>query len=178
MRLPGREDLENVTPLILAAYGRQQKMVRLLLDAGANVNGVCGGVSALFRAVERGSKNVAKMLIEAGVNVHQRALGGAFRNDGRTVLISAVRRGDPSIMKLLLKHRIDANAIDTDGYTAFHVAAQIGDRMMIEMLVQAGANTRIQNIHGPTAREVVIKQGYQRTASLIGLYEERNHAMA
>jgi ankyrin repeat protein len=52
----------------------------------------------------------------------------------------AARRGDRDAVKALLQKGTDVNVPMTDGMTALHYAAAIGDTQMAEMLLYAGAN--------------------------------------
>ncbi|MDP6981107.1 MAG: ankyrin repeat domain-containing protein [Myxococcota bacterium] len=83
-------------PVIFAAALRDVELMKLLLDAGADVNAVnpTNGLTALHRAVGSGSEMV-KLLLDAG------ARGGVVDKEGHTPLDLANELGDESIIALL-----------------------------------------------------------------------------
>lgn len=52
----------------------------------------------------------------------------------------AAMRGDREAVKALLQKGTDVNIALSDGMTALHYAAAVGDAQMAEMLLYAGAN--------------------------------------
>jgi ankyrin repeat protein len=67
---------------------------------------------------------------------------------GALPLVDAVRRGDPSAVRTLLRGRPDVNAAEADGTTALHVAVQADNLEMTRMLLRAGANANAANRYG------------------------------
>jgi ankyrin repeat protein len=58
----------GASPLIQAAYGGNAKVVRILIQHGANMT--AGGYSALIEAIKAGKKDVVAVLLVNGVNVN------------------------------------------------------------------------------------------------------------
>src|SRR5215467_11338550 len=54
----------------------------------------------------------------------------------------AAMRGDREAVKVLLQKGADVNVPLSDGLTALHYAASLGDAQMAEMLIYAGANPK------------------------------------
>ena len=67
-----------------------------------------------------------------------------------TPLIDAVKAADKTSVRTLLNQRVDVNAIQADGTTALHWAADRDDPELVELLVRAGANVRAANRYGVT----------------------------
>jgi ankyrin repeat protein len=74
-------------------------------------------------------------------------------------LIEAVKSGDPTHIRALLKQRVDVNAPEIDGTTALHWAARSDDRETVQLLLEAGANVRTSNRYGVTPLSVAASNG-------------------
>lgn len=126
--------------------------VRLLLENSAEVNDRCLAFDTgefpmqlalstnMLRSPER--VQMVEMLLQARADVAQR------RNDpeGHTPLHDGVRRGDPGVVLLLLKHRADPNATNAFGEAALELAMRgsfytdVNESFtMVETLIQWGA---------------------------------------
>ena len=79
-------DLIDQTPLIIAAFNGCTDIVKMLLDAGANIEHKNDqGENALISAAQEGNINVVKILLDAGADVNQ------SNTDGETALDLAIR---------------------------------------------------------------------------------------
>ena len=92
-------------PLHYAAKYGHISVVRLLLEAGRDVNAPAGdfGRTALQAATEGDHKDVVKLLISHGADVNAAAAAGF----GRTALQAASKGGYEDIVKLLISHGAD-----------------------------------------------------------------------
>jgi len=105
--------------LMMAALRGNAKMVRLLLEHGADVSArEFDGATALHRAVFSQSPEVVRLLLEAGIDVNAR------NADGRTALHVALALsgiGTPEdrrdVIVLLLEHGADVSIRDKAGRT-------------------------------------------------------------
>ncbi|XP_006723289.2 NF-kappa-B inhibitor beta isoform X1 [Homo sapiens] len=94
------ENYEGHTPLHVAVIHKDVEMVRLLRDAGADLDKpepTCGR-SPLHLAVEAQAADVLELLLRAGANPAARMYGG------RTPLGSAMLRPNPILARLLRAH--------------------------------------------------------------------------
>ncbi len=81
----GLVDVEGVTPLIAAAEGGHIQVVRMLVDAGAEVNRAdAGGFTPLMGAARTGHAGLVKFLLERGANPE------AVDTDGKNARTHAV----------------------------------------------------------------------------------------
>ena len=97
------EHVDNgITALMLMAILGQADAVRVLLDAGANVNAVASvdGSTALIFAVYGGTTEIVSTLIEAGADVNL-ADAGTGSGDGRTALSYAEEKNHAEIINVL-----------------------------------------------------------------------------
>lgn len=78
---------------------------------------------------------LARLLIAKGANVD------AARQDGRTVLMSAVMVGWREIVQVLLENRVDVHARDKEGSAAMDYAQPVRDPEIVEMLRQGGSKS-------------------------------------
>jgi len=79
------------------------KLLRFLVDNGANVNaaaGVIGGITALQGAAIAGNIPVAQYLLDKGANVNSRPA----MKEGRTCIEGAAEHGRLDMVQLLLNH--------------------------------------------------------------------------
>jgi ankyrin repeat protein len=77
-------------------------------------------------------------------------LGLAAATDREAPLVAAVKQGDATSVRTLLKQRIDVNAPDGEGTTALHWAAQRDDLTTVDLLIRAGASPKTANRYGIT----------------------------
>jgi ankyrin repeat protein len=132
------------TALHYAARNEDCKCLKMLLDAGANVNTTTEDGSALHWAAFSGRIDCVKMLIEAGINLDTQDYIW-----GRTALHDTIPYID--CVKVLLINGANVNIKDEDGNTALHIAAREHFIDTVMALVNAGADVNIQNCNGFTA---------------------------
>jgi ankyrin repeat protein len=167
-----RETAHGQTALMWAITGRHPQVVRLLLDAHADVKArtrswrqrmlLCcqlyggdeagaamverGGFTPLLFAAQSGDVESAKLLIAAGADVNEAA------PDGASALIVAAHAGKAEVGALLLAAGADPNAAGA-GYTALHVAATRGDLALVQALLAQRADHNARQTKGsPTKR--------------------------
>ncbi len=151
--------------LIKAIINGNAKAVKVLIDAGANVNAEIGGdvewlyakdkyKTVLMLAAERGNVDIVKALIDAGANVNS-----VFGGGGNTALTWAAIQDNADIVKVLINAGANVNATDVAERTALMRAAS-GRRGMIDQdttinavraLIAAGANVNATDLVGGTA---------------------------
>jgi len=152
-----------------AAMERNEDLVRILLEDGADVNAVqSDGATALHWASYYGDADLASLLMAAGAD-HSLANrngstamwlaanhgnvevinilldGGADANEslplGRRPLMLAARSGNVEAVKLLLDHGADPNASETErGTTPLMQAADQGHADVMAVLIEHGAD--------------------------------------
>ncbi len=112
----------------------RRKMVRLLVDRGAESwEGMLSSFN-LAATVDAGDFEITAILAELGADVN----GRLFQSE-ETVLIYAARKGRVEIVRVLLAHGADIHAQMPDGGTALSVARKHGQTQVAQLLEAADA---------------------------------------
>jgi len=93
--------------------------VQKLIEEGLNVNLARSGVTPLMVAASKGQEEIARVIIEAGVNINEK------NDDGWNALHKAAHdQPGTGIVELLLESGIDSEAKDRSGKTALMLAEE------------------------------------------------------
>ena len=135
-------DRRGATLLMHAAAFGNLETLRLLLDAGADLN-----VRNHFDATALlwGARDLekARLLIERGADVNARS------KQGRTpLMLACLRPGGSETVALLLAKGADVNVQDGRGDTALGLAASIGEVESMRLLLGKGADAATVNKKG------------------------------
>ena len=117
------------TAVILASDRDHNKIAKILIEAGANVNAQNDtGYTALLTATRRDNPELVKILIEAGANVNTQD------NGGETALIMAAYKCSGEMVKILLEAGANIKIQDKTGNTAMMTATSRGCDNVAKML--------------------------------------------
>jgi len=134
--------------LFVAAMHGHKGIVRMLLEAGANVKAARnGGITALITAAASGYKEIVSMLLENGSRVDE-------ENDkGATALGWASAQGHNAIVQLLMDRGANINhRTSENGNTPLLGACSKGQKATVGLLLDNGADRTVKNNFGETAR--------------------------
>jgi ankyrin repeat protein len=184
-------------PLLQAAKHGKETIVKLLLDAGADIEGSDNsGQTAVTYAAREGHTGVLHILIDRGANIDKRggyyeycplmeavmaqrrdafellleagASPAALCKDGASVLMYAAWSGAVSAIETLAKRGIDLDAQKKDdGYSALMWAAMGGKKYAVEKLLECGANPCLRNHENKSAANLARESGHDEIAVLI-----------
>ena len=124
----------NYTALQCALENNKPDVVRVLIDAGADIDAKNNyGCSPVHSACVSGTLDIVKMLVRAGAGVR------ATDNDGWTCLISAAFFGHIDIVRYLVGlPEVELNHRDTaKNYTALHYAVEENHTEVTQVLTDA-----------------------------------------
>ena len=128
--------VDGFFPLGLAAFFKHPDTVKVLLDAGADVNAQARNtmkVRPIHAAAAAAQIEVIRALIERGADVNAR------QQDGYTPLHEAAGSGKIDLARLLLDHGADINARADSGKTALAIAIEARQEAMVKLLRERGA---------------------------------------
>ncbi|HVI03608.1 MAG TPA: ankyrin repeat domain-containing protein [Enhygromyxa sp.] len=175
-------DISGETPLIRAAEGNQPEVIRVLAEAGADLQGKDGGGdTAIMTAVNWNTPAALRALIEVGADpdvpdnyenyplvkaveeghddlVEILLEGGASLDAGANTRDSAlqwcVHNNSERLRELLARQGADVNQVNSMGDTLLHLAVVHEQDDAAAALIEAGADLSRRNRWGWTARDV------------------------
>ena len=93
----------DITPLFMACKNGSAPMVELLINAGADVNGVkSNGTTPLMEAAASGSAEAVKVLLDHGANANAKETA-----HGQTALMFAAALNRDAVIRVLMSHNAD-----------------------------------------------------------------------
>lgn len=160
------------TPLCAASRYGQAAAVRLLIKARAELNtysiipGVGTKWTALHVAVQSGSDETVRLLIEAGANVH------ATTADGETALEwlfkTTLNKPEEEMVRLLLNAGAEVKILGKRKLSFLHIAARCGNEAVLHALIQAGIDVNIiADDNGGTALHTAVKYGTETATRVL-----------
>ncbi|MEG5045844.1 ankyrin repeat domain-containing protein [Microcoleus sp. B4-C1] len=150
-----RDDYRR-TPLHYATT--KEVAALLMLDVNARDK---SGNTPLHLAVDRGSQDIAELLIANGAGVNVR------NENGQTPLYRAIAIGHNEIAALLINNGTDVNNIDGSGTTPLHKAAHYGTVKILKLLIAKGAEINIQDNQRKTPLDIAVDLKLQDTVALL-----------
>lgn len=150
------------TALGLAAANGHVRLVRRLLQAGARARAAPGEVGALTEAIQAGSHDVVRLLLENDADPNRPG------RKGRTPLALAAIDGDERLTRLLLDKGAAVDGRDAGtGSTALMWAANTGRKRIVELLMERGADPTLAAKDGWTAASAARMAGHDDIARLL-----------
>ena len=118
---------------------------RLLLDAGADPNDGADAGLAILKACPE----VAACLLDAGADVNR------IGNEQGTALMFEVEMNNAKLIQLYVDRGANVNyQREMDGNSALHFAARNGLDKIVDLLLDGGADSTLENNSGQTALEI------------------------
>jgi hypothetical protein len=136
------------------------RVLQILLDAGADVNGEGLNGTALQAASLHGHERVVQILLDAGADIN--AQGGLYG----TALQEASLQGHERVVQILLDAGADVNAQGGIG-TALQAASGQGHQKVVQILLDAGADVNVWGGMDGTALQAASGQGHQKVVQIL-----------
>jgi ankyrin repeat protein len=150
------------TPLLRAAGIGHERIVKLLLEAGADVNKADNnGNTPLYAAVYFGHERIVKLLLDSGADINK------ANKFGNTPLMEAAAGGHKRIVKLLLDSGADINKAYNNGWTPLFTAAREDNIEIVKLLLDSGADKNKADINGNTPLMGAAYEGYDRIVKFL-----------
>ncbi len=155
-----------------AVFSKDTEYVKLLVDAGVNINIVPDDESStpLMWASGEGSFYIVKVLVEGGADVNLK------NKYGYTALIvgsSSIEGIDENmdVIRYLVKQGADIHALSNDNVTALMFASQSGNLAAVSFYISKGADMNAKNDEGFTALTLAEKTLADASEEELGYYE-------
>jgi len=155
---------DGLTALLLASVRGHSKSVRVLVDAGVDVNGktVRGGTALMWAAgSHEDSAETVEVLLELGANVNAKTV------DGRTALMDAAMRGNTGSVQNLLFAGANVNKQTVRRVTPLLEAVQQGHVETVKLLLIYGAEVNIRDREGNTPLTAAKTAGFNSIVQLL-----------
>jgi ankyrin repeat protein len=150
-------ETEKVVPLDMAVVKRNKKIANLLLQSGANVEGVPGEEKdwPLAIAMEHGYYEIAQLLIDHGANIYRKGI------NNYNIIDYALSNGRVDSLKFLFSNRMDLNLTVREPLkeTPLHIAASNCRIEVAQFLIDHGANLNSIDHDGSSPLHYVILSG-------------------
>ncbi|NGX58189.1 MAG: Phosphocholine transferase AnkX [Chlamydiae bacterium] len=153
-------DYSNKTPLFFAVQSGQVEAVSFLLEhhADPNLRKNEKQCTPLYVAAQTGHFEIVKLLLEHGAEFDAEVRG---LSNLKTPLSIALYIRHYQIVELLIEHGADVNHICQSGKTELCTATGRGDKKMVEILLNAGADVDGRKDHeSVTPLHIVAKSGH------------------
>ncbi len=150
-------------PIFHAGLWRHEDVVRLLIEAGADLAAHDGYVLHYAGEVPN-NKGIVSLLIQYGaLDPHVRPADDLSRQFLGAVFLADVAR----VQALLNRHSHLATAIDGRGDQPIHHAARNGDTEIVRLLIAHGADVNVTNDRGHTVLYCAGGHGHLDTVKLL-----------
>lgn len=154
-------DDEGRSPLHIAVLlNMSVSKLEIIVNQGGRINSVeREGRTPLRLAVDMDNWEAAKYLVGAGSDIF------AIARDGRSPAEIALGRGATAVRAVFSGKAITAR--DSSGNTVLHYAARNGNRDLVSLLLELGADRNVHNTAGESAADIAERWGNTAAVNLL-----------
>jgi ankyrin repeat protein len=157
------DDEHGWRPIFHAGLWRREAVVRLLIEAGADLAAHDGYVMHYAGEVPRNKAIVSLLVLYGALDAHVRPI-----NDLQRQFLAAIFLADAARVRALLsRNRSLATAADGRGDQPIHHAARNGDTEIVRLLVEHGADVNAMNPRRHTVLYCAAGHGHVDTTQLL-----------
>lgn len=156
------QDEQRQSALRMASANGHRKVVRLLLEAGADINASNWEKrTALLLAAENGQISIARLLLNRG------AREDISDNKGRSPIFAATEKGLDLMVQAILLSTGKPDVQNGDGNTPLCVSAARGHEKVVEVLLEFGADRTLSNNLEETPLDLALEHGHRSIIKLL-----------
>jgi ankyrin repeat protein len=165
---PNIQDSHSRTPLLVAAYMKQNDAIRALLKVGANPNAMdIDQYDIVTIAAVKNDVAMLKIALDGGAS----AKNVTSRYQG-TALIAAAHLGHVEAVQMLIAAKAPLNHVNNLGWTALMEAIVLGNGdarhiAVVRALVEAGCDVNIADRGGLTPLQHARRRGFSEMARIL-----------
>ena len=156
------EDSSQATALFWAVDNKDQGIVILLLEKGADIHFGRTGRSPLYQAVDSQDKDMVALLLEKWTGDNSEDQRG-----WEALHLATFASRDKEMVTLMAEKGFKIDVPDAAGESAFTRAAAIGDWEMAVLLLRRGADINGEDTGGRTAMWWTIRHGHPKMVRLL-----------
>ena len=156
------------TALIYASEEKHIEVIDLLLGAGANINFITGsGMTALTVAIVKNNEEVVEHLLNRGAFLNIEAENPSYK---KGALFWAIKKGNPSMVQLLLKYGADVDLPDSKGRIPLMTMIEQSEVFKEELMIELAKKSTNLNVLDEMGRSLLIlarKKGLLELSSFL-----------